>query len=199
MVSGLTYNKEISDLNSLKRKIEKDELLRYQSNNITKVLTPPSIAASVFAGGVGVVGTVGIAGMASAYFGGGILGGMAACSTAIFLGPTALLIPAIPATIALFYSEWEYEIDAENRTNSQNSRECTSCPVCIEIEPKLTATSVMDDRVLVSKFTWAVTLITGPKGDSKSHAAIIVEGLANAYFKNELVDGEYFMHKLLEV
>lgn len=64
----------------------------------------------------------------------------------------------------------------------------------IEIEP-ISVPSEIDPRMRVSKFTWAVTMVVGPKGSSKNHAALIIEGLANEYFKGSVPDGGYFIHK----
>lgn len=65
-------------------------------------------------------------------------------------------------------------------------------PFLFEIEP-ISQPSQVDERVLVSKFTWAVTLICrgGPDG---SHASIIVEGLNNGDIPGVEI-GKYFLHK----
>lgn len=64
----------------------------------------------------------------------------------------------------------------------------------IEIEP-ISLPSEIDPRMRVSKFTWAVTIVNGLQGPSRNHTAIIVEGLANEYFKGSVPDGKYFIHK----
>ena len=53
-------------------------------------------------------------------------------------------------------------------------------PFLIEIEP-ISEPSQIDDRVLVSKFRWAVTLICR-NGSEGNHASVIVEGLNNGEF-----------------
>lgn len=53
----------------------------------------------------------------------------------------------------------------------------------VEIEP-ISFPSEIDNRMLVSKFTWAVTLVTHG-GDFDNHAQIVVEGLNDGYFTLE--------------
>lgn len=74
-------------------------------------------------------------------------------------------------------------------------------PVCIEIEP-VSAPSRIDERVRVSKFTWAVTLITHD-GSNGNHAKIIVEGINDGFYSDEnprikngetVKDGEKFIY-----
>lgn len=83
----------------------------------------------------------------------------------------------------------------------------------IEIEPKITAPSVIDSRVLVSKFTWAVTLVSnkgkicvGGKPNEFSygnHAEIYIEGINEGFYNKESIlirnanpvgIGEKFLH-----
>jgi len=117
-----------------------------------------------------------------------VLGGIAATSMTC----TLVLLPLCPIICAIkyFWVKKQCELSA-----SKIDLLIPQKPLLIEIEPKITAPSAMDDRILVSKFTWAVTLITGPKGDSQAHTAIIIEGLANACFQKEPPDGQYFIHK----
>lgn len=56
-------------------------------------------------------------------------------------------------------------------------------PLFVEIEP-ISFPSEIDDRMLVSKFTWAVTLVTY-RGSFHNHAQIVVEGLNDGYFSSE--------------
>jgi hypothetical protein len=70
-----------------------------------------------------------------------------------------------------------------------------AAPLAIEIEP-INTPSFIDSRARVSKFTWAVTLITY-NGCSDNHTSIITEGIGyrdSLLFKN-VKDGEYFMCK----
>jgi hypothetical protein len=65
-------------------------------------------------------------------------------------------------------------------------------PIFIEIEPKITAPSLIDDRVIVSKFTWAVTLVSnegktivGGKPSEifyGNHAEIYIEGINDGFY-----------------
>ncbi|MBA3720951.1 MAG: hypothetical protein H0W88_00950 [Parachlamydiaceae bacterium] len=59
----------------------------------------------------------------------------------------------------------------------------------IEIEP-ISIQSQIDKRMLVSKFMWAVTLISH-NGLFDNHAQIIIEGINDGNFKEEV--GKYFM------
>jgi len=90
-------------------------------------------------------------------------------------------------------------------------------PVCFEIEP-FSRRSKIDERMFVSKFTWSVTLVAGPKDLKKWHASILIEGLSDGWFRtlpqdiptgkgkkyaeklfthlNSLQDRDYFMHRL---
>ena len=56
-------------------------------------------------------------------------------------------------------------------------------PLFVQIEPR-SLPSEIDDRMRVSKFTWAVTLVTHG-GDFDNHAQIVVEGLNDGYFTTE--------------
>ena len=68
-------------------------------------------------------------------------------------------------------------------------------PFLIEIEP-ISKPSRIDDKVLVSKFRWAVTLICY-NGSDGNHTSIIVEGLNDGEFKGlkYVTVGNYFMYK----
>jgi hypothetical protein len=74
-----------------------------------------------------------------------------------------------------------------------NAFRSSTAPFLIEIEP-ISFPSKLDDRVLVSKFIWAVTLITY-KGSVGNHAKICFEGRKNGkyrckigHFTGEIVD-----------
>ncbi|VHO03603.1 hypothetical protein [Candidatus Rhabdochlamydia sp. T3358] len=71
----------------------------------------------------------------------------------------------------------------------------------IEIEP-ISLPSVIDERVRVSKFTWAVTLVTHT-GSEGNHARIIIEGINDGFYDEEAPQigtakkveiGEKFIH-----
>lgn len=64
-------------------------------------------------------------------------------------------------------------------------------PYIIHILP-MNQKSNIDERVRVSKFSWAVTLIADGQGPEGNHAVIVVEGLKNSKRPN---DGHYFMYK----
>lgn len=56
-------------------------------------------------------------------------------------------------------------------------------PLFVEIQP-ISLPSEIDDRMLVSKFTWAVTLVTHG-GDFDNHAQIIVEGINDGFYNEQ--------------
>jgi hypothetical protein len=86
-------------------------------------------------------------------------------------------------------------------------------PLLIEIEPKITAPSFIDNRVLVSKFTWAVTLVSHKgsncigidpnKFSHGNHAEIYIEGINDGFYNEKsplirkakpIAIGEKFVH-----
>ena len=133
----------------------------------------------------------------TAYLGTGVIGSSASLVSLLALSQFAmvggLLIPL--AYVGYNTSKGADELFDELINNERKINDCQKTPNLIEIEPKLTAPSSFDPRIIVCKFTWAVTLITGPKGDSGNHAAIIVEGLDNAYFNGVNTNQEYFIYK----
>lgn len=56
-------------------------------------------------------------------------------------------------------------------------------PLFVEIEP-ISLPSEIDDRMLVSKFTWAVALVTR-RGKCQNHAQIIVEGINDGFYNEQ--------------
>lgn len=71
-------------------------------------------------------------------------------------------------------------------THLKNTPELTYVPFNVFIQP-LSQKSRIDERLEVSQYNWAVTLVTNGEGSSGNHAVIAIEGL------NE--NNEYFMHK----
>ena len=71
----------------------------------------------------------------------------------------------------------------------------SKAPFIIEIEP-ISKSSQIDDRVLVSKFRWAVAIISY-RGTNGNHTNIIVEGLNNGKFEGlkQVPEGDYFSCK----
>ena len=67
-------------------------------------------------------------------------------------------------------------------------------PFKVYLEPK-TAKSCIDERIMVSQFQWAVTLVTH-NGSEGNHAHIIVEGITNdkRFLTKDNHEG-YFMHQ----
>lgn len=124
----------------------------------------------------------------SNFFGDGILGFL----TGRFVAATstgAALFSGFLGTILLsrmFFSPKSIEIAVDEELEFLQKKTtllAASKPLFIEIEP-ISASSRIDERVRVSKFTWAVTLITH-EGSNGNHAKIIVEGLNDGFYSNE--------------
>lgn len=124
----------------------------------------------------------------SNFFGDGILGLL----TGRFVLATATgaaLFSGILGTILLsrmFFSPRSVEIAVDEKLELLQKKTtllATPEPLLIEIEP-ISASSRIDERVRVSKFTWAVTLITH-EGSNGNHAKIIVEGLNDGFYSHE--------------
>jgi heme/copper-type cytochrome/quinol oxidase subunit 2 len=146
---------------------------------------------------------------AIALYGSGTLANIAIGSFAFGTGVTVLSPIIFPVAAAYAYAEWKYNADEDKRKPIEERLKIIlqQKPLLIEIEPKITAPSVIDSRVIVSKFTWAVTLITH-KGQSNesfygNHAEIVVEGINDGYYdeKSPLIGnaksiaiGEKFIH-----
>lgn len=79
--------------------------------------------------------------------------------------------------------------DQENEINKLLFRESL-----LDVTKPVSMPSKIDENIQISKSHWGVTLITHPSNWSKNQALIIVEGLADDYFKGVLSNGEYFMH-----
>lgn len=194
IVESESYAQELKELLRLKESMEQHELERYIENKVLQPHVGLATAAST------VFSIYRLCTMPASLFAGAeFLGSLAPLMAKFGIFYAAGVTPFLPIIAATSYCFWRYHTDAENRLTEQtfaSSSLTFKCfPLSIELEPKLTASSVMDDRILVSKFTWAVTLTKGPSGSRKSHTAIVVEGLANAYFKNEIEDGQYFLHQ----
>ena len=126
----------------------------------------------------------------NAFVGGGVFGTLAAGSVGIAAGTLALfsglLVGTFTAGGIIVYSL----IDRINLLTKKNlflqarvDLLPLEKPLLIEIEP-ISTPSRIDNRMRVSKFTWAVTLITHA-GSNGNHAKIIVEGLNDGFYSNE--------------
>jgi hypothetical protein len=133
----------------------------------------------------------------SSYVGGGLFGSMVGGYAGLTVGMVAFGTGSlIPLAAGAFYLLKKEEAINNQRGILDNRIKILSPqkPLFVEIEP-VSVPSQIDSRIRISKFTWAVTLFAGPKGESRNHASIIIEGLANEYFEGVLSSGEYFMHK----
>lgn len=133
------------------------------SLTLKAVTTASTYAATVF--GNGSIGSfaIGALNVSSGLFslGGGLIAGAAVVS---------YFYPNIP------YIQFK-KIEEKIETLPPES------PLLIEIKP-ISAPSRIDKRVHVSKFTWAVTLVTH-RGSEGNHAIIIVEGINDGYYGSE--------------
>jgi hypothetical protein len=176
------------------------EMQAARSEHVPPITTRILAAGGSLASGAGTLslswGTItSTCGVVSSFFGEGILGAGAAGYVGLTMGSLAfsagVMIP-LSATIV-------YALAMESAGNkkveelNQNMLKLQKT-LLIEIEP-ISEPSYIDPRIRVSKFTWAVTLMTGPQGNSRNHASIIIEGLANEFFEGTLEDREHFMHK----
>ena len=141
------------------------------------------------------------------FFGGGVFGSLAAGTTVVYTGALTFSCSAIAAlTIGgYFFTKISIESYLEKTALFEKKKELLSPqihkPLLIEIEP-ISLPSVIDERVRVSKFTWAVTLVTHT-GSEGNHARIIIEGINDGFYDEEAPQigtakkveiGEKFIH-----
>ena len=124
----------------------------------------------------------------SRFFGNGILGTMLGDSAAILTGAalsgiSAGIILGIAERAFFPYSLPDFLRKKQKVLEERSSFGSVERPLFVEIEP-ISESSVFDPRVRVSKFTWAVTVIT-TEHFSKSHAAIVIEGINDGFFNRE--------------
>lgn len=120
----------------------------------------------------------------SASFGGGVLGGAIAGSCVgvpLTLGAGVVL----PIAAAAGYISYSFlNRDPPRITNTKTERRIDMMlprkRLFVEIEP-ISILSRIDDNVRVSKFMWAVGLITH-EGSEGNHAQIIVEGISDEFY-----------------
>ncbi len=119
---------------------------------------------------------------ASRFFGGGVLGG-----TAGFLaGAGICLIPRSLCHLVVGIKNYCFFNPSETLYKKQEALQNTLLPkytLSIAVEP-VSAPSRIDERVCVSKFIWAVTVITH-SGCFGNHAQIVVEGINDGFYSNE--------------
>ncbi|QZA58220.1 hypothetical protein [Candidatus Rhabdochlamydia porcellionis] len=138
------------------------------------------------------------------YLGSGIIGSFAGGCTKIASGSAIMLSAIIITTlvsIPFFPSESRLDTDKLNALQKRMTPLSVQKLLLIEIEP-ISIPSVIDERVRVSKFTWAVTLVTH-KGSEGNHARIIIEGINDGFYHEEALRigiakkagiGEKFIH-----
>lgn len=125
------------------------------------------------------------AGAVGSWLGGGTLATVAAGSVGVGLGALSLGVGvALPALIITPYIESLYAKETQKVKDIRErvSRLTIERPIFVEIEPK-SLPSEIDDRMRVSKFTWAVTLVTY-KGACGNHAQIIAEGINDGFYNS---------------
>ncbi|MEK7339583.1 MAG: hypothetical protein AABZ92_02575, partial [Verrucomicrobiota bacterium] len=159
------------------------ELKKSQFVDLTSILGvgPAAIYASKSAIGAG-------ARAVKDFFGGGVFGSLAAGTTVFYTGILAFSCSTLAAlTIGGYFTKISIESYLEKTALLEKKKELlspqTHKPLLIEIEP-ISAPSVIDERVRVSKFTWAVTLVTHT-GSEGNHARIIIEGINDGFHDEE--------------
>lgn len=182
-----TIEKECKEL---KREIQVINFERYIIKNSNQsLMNSPLVIPGVVASGAGSVflawNTIsGTAGAVSSFFGGGVLGTIAGGCAGYAAGICAVTAAGIPLGIGLAtYHILRARPDIEKQQNTLRNRIqifSPEKPLFVEIEP-ISEPSRIDQRLRVSKFTWAVTLVMhgGSTGD---HTQIIVEGINNGLY-----------------
>ncbi|MGL5264226.1 MAG: hypothetical protein ACRDAI_06625 [Candidatus Rhabdochlamydia sp.] len=123
--------------------------------------------------------------------GGGILGSMVGVPVGVLTGATiagiggGVAVRGVEIVSSCFfpYSRPDFLYKKQKALEERDSLIPVEKPLFIEIEP-ISEPSVFDPRVRVSKFTWAVTVIT-TEDFCKSHAAIVIEGINDGFFNRE--------------
>lgn len=143
---------------------------------------------------------------AKGFFSGGILGAITGGCTGIAAGATALGVGSIVALqvsrqISPYFYATPDSLCKKQVILKEKIPLSLQSPVFIEVEP-ISAPSTIDKKVCVSKFTWAVTLVTHT-GCFGNHAQIIIEGINDGFFDQnsarikaakEIEIGEKFIH-----
>ncbi|KAG6559957.1 hypothetical protein RHABOEDO_000205 [Candidatus Rhabdochlamydia oedothoracis] len=127
----------------------------------------------------------------SKFCGNGILGTMAGAYLGFLTGTviagvsTGIVLRSAQTVTSRFfpYSLPDFLHKKQKSLEERASLVSVERPLFIEIEP-ISEPIVIDPRVRVSKFTWAVTVIT-TEGVSRSHAAIVIEGINDGFFNRE--------------
>ncbi|VHO05314.1 hypothetical protein [Candidatus Rhabdochlamydia sp. T3358] len=139
------------------------------------------------------------------YLGNGVMGSLAGnCmkilsrSTIVFAGAVAVTAVAWP----FLHEEFQLDTDKLNALQKRMTPLFLQKPLLIEIEP-ISLPSEIDPRMRVSKFTWAVTVVTNG-GSTKDHSEIIIEGINDGFYNHEspllgkhakpVKEGEKFIH-----
>lgn len=129
-----------------------------------------------------------IAGSTRKLFGNGIFGTISTRATGLYTGAFVFSVGAV-STLAIYNYFVKENIDFYSKRIESLKKEKkllsspTQKPLLIEVEP-ISTPSIIDERVHVSKFTWAVTLVTN-SGTSGNHAEIIVEGINDGFYDQE--------------
>ena len=95
------------------------------------------------------------------------------------LGMALPLFHFMPKIESLYTTEMEKARHVANHINEL----IIERPLFFEIEP-ISLPSEIDDRMLVSKFTWAVALVTR-RGKCQNNAQIIVEGINDGFYNEQ--------------
>ncbi|MGL5264004.1 MAG: hypothetical protein ACRDAI_05460, partial [Candidatus Rhabdochlamydia sp.] len=120
----------------------------------------------------------------SQFLGGRVLGSVAG----LYAGFITFSALSNICNYATFFKNYCFFTESEALCKKQEILQKISVPktsaYLIEVEP-ISAPSRIDPRTLVSKFTWAVTIITH-QGSGGNHAQIIVEGINDGFYSREM-------------
>jgi len=172
-----------------KKNLENLQLSNYEYHAVKKVIVP-SVLSSLFLSACVVTDLTAILAFQSsaaiALYGSGAIANIAAGSFVMCTGAAVLTPIIVPVSAAYAYAKWNYDADNDKREIIEEKLKKTlpQTTIIVEIEPKITAPSIIDPRVIVSKFTWAVTVITY-NGSFGNHAEIAIEGINDGFYNNQ--------------
>lgn len=188
LINDFTISRILDEETIVKELIKLEEYKEKLSHDKYSDLT--TILANGLAGGVwtafaacdAMIGTsIGI----SSYLGGGLLGSIAGGCVGLTLGAFAFSAGSVLCLstgtswiLTRQLGRGKQKGDLDNRIDILLSP--PQQYLFVEIEP-ISAPSSIDSRIRVSKFTWAVTLITY-SGSLGNHAGIVVEGINDGFY-----------------
>lgn len=194
-----TCRKEHEELEKIINKLESDYNISLKKSEKTldtslNVLIIPGViteAVSLFAFWSRIVNIAKLYGVAMAA-GAGYGALMVGCATAFIPGIIAVGAKSIYDKHKREKNKNKKEVPLKGEFIKETNRLngfSVERPLFVEIEP-ISVESLINPKVRVSKFTWAVTLVvaggcTKGKTNIKTHAELLIEGIYDGYFKAE--------------